>query len=630
VQIAVSQAQPSDKRSIALSLAALGVVYGDIGTSPLYTIRTCFSATTGIEPTPDNVLGMLSLVLWALLFVVTLKYVVVVMRADNSGEGGILALMALTLRTVDGVGWGRWAIVSLGIAGASLFYGEGIITPAISVLGAMEGLDVATPELRHYIVPLSLVVIVALFMFQKHGTHVVGASFGPVMCVWFAVIALLGTIEVVKHPGILLALSPSFGIGFLIEHKWVGFAALGAVVLAITGAEALYADMGHFGRAPIRRAWLWLVCPSLFLNYLGQGALVMHDPSTTVNPFFLLAPDWALYPMVALSTLAAIIASQAVISGAFSVGRQAMQLGYVPRLEIRHTSDQTIGQIYIPQVNWFLFAAVIGAVLGFESSSGLAAAYGIAVTGTMAASTCLASIIALRRWEWSLPAVVLVFACFLTVDLSFFGANLLKLVEGGWFPLATGIIIFTMMRTWRRGRQILIRRIKEDELSLDSFLGRVTDGSPPRVPGTAVFLTASADGTPSALLHNLKHNKVLHERVILLTVRTEDVPYVPDSARTLVRPLSKNFYRVIMHYGFKESPDLPRDLLRCADSGLQIKLMETSFFLGRATLVPSAKKEMPRWQEKLFFAMARNALSATEFFRIPSNRVVELGAQLEV
>ncbi|MBI1777477.1 MAG: potassium transporter Kup [Proteobacteria bacterium] len=623
-------AAPADKRTVGIALAALGVVYGDIGTSPLYTIQTCFSELTGIAPTQDNVLGMLSLVLWAVLFVVTLKYVVVVMRADNRGEGGILALMALTLRTVDGGGWRRTAIICLGIAGASLFYGESVITPAVSVLSAIEGLKVATPLFHPYIVPLTLIVVVVLFVFQKRGTHVVGASFGPVMCIWFFVIALLGVIEIVQQPTILLALSPTYAVGFLVHNGWVGFAALGAVVLAITGAEALYADMGHFGRGPIRRAWLALVCPALYLNYLGQGALILHNPDSTVNPFFLLAPDWALYPMVALSTMAAIIASQAVISGAFSVSRQAMQLGYCPRLEVRHTSEQEIGQIYIPQVNWALFIAVIAAVLGFESSSGLTAAYGIAVTGTMGVSTCLASIVAYRRWEWSLPVVVVVFLGFLTIDVSFFSANLLKFVEGGWFPLATGVGIFTTMQTWRRGRQILLKHLKEGEIAVDAFLSRVTDKSPLRVPGTAVFLTASAEGLPSALLHNLKHNKVLHERVVLLTVRSEDIPYVSAQARTVVQPLSKNFFRVIMHYGFKESPDLPRDLLRCADAGLQIKMMETSFFLGRATLVPSTKKEMPRWQEKLFFAMSRNAISATEFFRIPSNRVVELGAQVEV
>ena len=628
--VAASVPVSADKRSMGIALAALGVVYGDIGTSPLYTIQTCFNETTGIAPTPENVLGMLSLVLWSLLFVVTLKYVIVVMRADNRGEGGILALMALTLRTVDGIGWGRTAIICVGIGGAALFYGDGMITPAISVLSAVEGLEIATPLFKPYIIPITLVVLLVLFLFQKRGTEIVGASFGPVMCLWFAVLALLGVLEIIQHPTILEAISPTYAVAFLGEHGWKGFAALGAVVLAVTGAEALYADMGHFGRGPIRRAWIWLVCPALILNYLGQGALILGDPATTKNPFYLLAPEWALYPMVALSTVATIIASQAVISGAFSISAQAVQLGYCPRLEVRHTSDQEIGQIYVPQVNWALLAAVVALVLGFQSSSGLAAAYGIAVTGTFAATTALAAIVAYRRWEWSLPVVVVVFAAFLLGDLAFFGANLLKFTEGGWFPLAVGVAAFTVMQTWRRGRQILLRRVKEGEIAVDAFLSRVTDKSPLRVPGTAVFLTASAEGLPSALLHNLKHNKVLHERVILLTVRSEDIPYVPDAARTLVQPLSKNFFRVIMHYGFKESPDLPRDLLRCTNSGLEIKMMETSFFLGRATLVPSTKKEMPRWQEKLFFAMSRNALSATEFFRIPSNRVVELGAQVEV
>ncbi|MBI1779013.1 MAG: potassium transporter Kup [Proteobacteria bacterium] len=628
--VAASQPAPADKRTVGVALAALGIVYGDIGTSPLYTIQACFSETTGIAPTPENVLGMLSLVLWSLLFVVTLKYVVVVMRADNSGEGGIVALMALTLRTVEGIGWGRTAIACVGIAGAALFYGDGMLTPAISVLSAIEGLEIATPLFKPYIIPLTLVVLLVLFMVQKRGTDVVGAYFGPVMCIWFAVLALLGTLEIVQHPMILAAVSPTYAIGFLGEHGWKGFAALGAVVLAVTGAEALYADMGHFGSGPIRRAWIWLVFPALILNYLGQGALVLGDPATIKNPFYLLAPQWALYPMVALSAAATIIASQAVISGAFSISRQAMQLGYCPRLEVRHTSDQEIGQIYIPQVNWALLVAVVALVLGFQSSSGLAAAYGIAVTGTFAATTALAAIVAYRRWGWNLPTTVVVFAGFLLVDGAFFGANLLKFAEGGWFPLVIGAIAFTIMQTWRRGRQLLLRRVKEGELSVETFLARVTDRSPLRVPGTAVFLTASAEGLPSALLHNLKHNKVLHERVVLLTVRSEDIPFVSDAARTMVQPLSKNFFRVIMRYGFKESPDLPRDLLRCTESGLHISMMETSFFLGRATLVPAARKEMPRWQEKLFFAMSRNAISATEFFRIPSNRVVELGAQLEV
>src|SRR5258708_7782809 len=519
---------------MGIALAALGVVYGDIGTSPLYTIQTCFNETTGIAPTPENVLGMLSLVLWSLLFVVTLKYVIVVMRADNRGEGGILALMALTLRTVDGIGWGRTAIICVGIGGAALFYGDGMITPAISVLSAVEGLEIATPLFKPYIIPITLVVLLVLFLFQKRGTEIVGASFGPVMCLWFAVLALLGVLEIIQHPTILEAISPTYAVAFLGEHGWKGFAALGAVVLAVTGAEALYADMGHFGRGPIRRAWIWLVCPALILNYLGQGALILGDPATTKNPFYLLAPEWALYPMVALSTVATIIASQAVISGAFSISAQAVQLGYCPRLEVRHTSDQEIGQIYVPQVNWALLAAVVALVLGFQSSSGLAAAYGIAVTGTFAATTALAAIVAYRRWEWSLPVVVVVFAAFLLGDLAFFGANLLKFTEGGWFPLAVGVAAFTVMQTWRRGRQILLRRVKEGEIAVDAFLSRVTDKSPLRVPGTAVFLTASAEGLPSALLHNLNHNKVLHQRVILPTAPNQHIPYFPASAPTLV------------------------------------------------------------------------------------------------
>lgn len=621
----------SDKsKSSGLMLAAIGVVFGDIGTSPLYTLKEVFHGAHGIAPSPDNVLGALSLVLWALLIVVSLKYVIFIMRADNNGEGGIMALLALTLKSSPGDTRSRWLLMSMGIFGAALFYGDSLITPAISVLSAVEGLKLATPVFDPYVIPITLAVLTGLFMFQRRGTASVGALFGPVMIVWFATLALLGIVNILDEPMVLQAVNPLHGFQFFAEHKWYGFLALGAVVLAVTGGEALYADMGHFGRMPIRTAWFFFVLPALLLNYFGQGALMIHNPAAVENPFYLLAPAWALYPMIVLSTLATVIASQAVISGAFSVTRQAMQLGYCPRLEVRHTSEQEIGQVYLPAINWALLVAIIALVLGFRSSSNLAAAYGIAVTGTMAIDTILAVVVARALWGWSRSTAVLVAAFFLIIDVSFFGANAMKIPQGGWFPLVIGVAVFTLLSTWKRGRALLFDRLREGAIALEPFLAGIAAHPPLRVPGTAVFLTANLDGVPHAMLHNLIHNKVLHERVALLTVITEDVPHVPEIDHAEVQSLGNNFYRVIVRYGFKDEPDIPKTLTQCKECGLEFQMMETSFFISRETLIATIAPGMALWREKLFISMARNAGSVSAYFKIPSNRVVELGTQIEL
>ncbi|MCE5182319.1 MAG: potassium transporter Kup [Betaproteobacteria bacterium] len=617
------------KRS-GLMVAAIGVVFGDIGTSPLYTLKEVFHGAHGIAPTHEHVLGALSLVLWALLIVVSLKYVVFIMRADNNGEGGIMALLALTLKSAPGDTRSRWLLMSMGIFGAALFYGDGVITPAISVLSAVEGLKIATPAFEPYVIPITLAVLTGLFLFQRKGTASVGALFGPVMIVWFATLALLGVINIYHEPGVLHAVNPLHGVYFFAEHKWYGFLALGAVVLAVTGGEALYADMGHFGRMPIRTAWFFLVLPSLLLNYFGQGALMIGNPAAVENPFYLLAPSWALYPMVALATLATVIASQAVISGAFSVTRQAMQLGYCPRLEVRHTSEKEIGQVYVPAINWALLIAIIALVLGFRSSSNLAAAYGIAVTGTMAIDTILAVVVARALWGWSWPTRIAVAAFFLIIDLAFFSANAMKIPQGGWFPLVVGIAVFTLLSTWKRGRALLFDRLRDSAIALEPFLAGIAAHPPLRVSGTAVFLTANLDGVPHAMLHNLIHNKVLHERVALLTVITEDVPHVPEIDHAEVLPLGEGFFRIIVRYGFKDEPDIPKTLMQCEEYGLAFHMMETSFFISRETLIATMAPGMALWREKLFISMARNAGSVTAYFKIPTNRVVELGTQIEL
>ena len=615
---------------LPMTVAAIGVVFGDIGTSPLYSMREAFNGSHPVAANHDNVLGVLSLISWALIIVVTLKYVVFMMRADNRGEGGIMALLALVLRSTTRNTRGRMVLMSLGLFGAALFYGDGVITPAISVLSAVEGLEVATPALKPFVIPLTILVLIGLFLFQQKGTEMVGALFGPITIIWFAVLALLGIINIVKYPDVLAALSPGYAVNFFAENSTGGFLVLGAVVLAITGTEALYADMGHFGKKPIRLAWFIYVLPALMLNYFGQGALILHNEDAIQNPFYHMAPEWALYPMVILATMATVIASQAVITGTYSLTRQAIQLGYCPRLEVTHTSESEIGQIYMPWINWVLLAAVIGLVLGFETSSNLAGAYGIAVTGTMAIDTVLAFVLMRKLWHWPLWIALPLLLIFLTIDLSFFGANAIKLFHGGWFPIVVAIALFILLVTWKRGRQLLMERLSPGAIPLEPFIQSVTAHPPTRVPGTAVFLTAASEGVPHALLHNLNHNKVLHERIVLLTVSTIDIPHVPDEERIEIEPLGSDFYRAVVRYGFKDDPDVPLALKLSGAKGFKFEMMETSFFLSRQTLIPKVGPGMALWREKLFALMSRNASSATTFFKIPANRVVELGTRIEL
>ena len=623
------QQEPDKKRLATLTLAALGIVYGDIGTSPLYSIKEVFGGAHHPVPiTPENVLGILSLFFWSLIIVVTLKYVSFILRADNKGEGGIIALMTLALHKGTPGTWQQKLLVTLGLFGAALFYGDGVITPAISVLSAVEGLEIITPAFKPYILPITLFVLVVLFMFQRRGTASVGALFGPVMVVWFAVLALLGARSIIDNPAVLAAINPLHAFQFLTGNSLLGFFALGAVVLCITGAEALYADMGHFGARPIRYAWLGYVMPALLINYFGQGALLLANPGAVENPFYLLAPEWALYPLVILSTLATIIASQAVISGAFSITQQAIQLGYTPRLEIEHTSDREIGQIYLPGINWLLLVAIIALVIEFGSSSKLAAAYGIAVTGTMLITNFLAIAVAVRLWNWSPARAILGALPFICIDLGFFLANSVKIPDGGWFPLVFGLAIFILLTTWKRGRELLGKRLAADAMELKPFIENITESGVERVSGTAVFLTPNLKLVPHAMLHSLKHYKALHEQVIVLSVEVFDVPFVPDIDRVEVRRLNGNFSQVIVQYGFKDEPDIPAALAQCAEAGLDIDMMDTSFFLGRETLIPKLGSEMAYWRELLFVVMFRNAGSATAFFKIPSNRVVELGSQV--
>ena len=625
-----SKANGGVKQMLPLAIGAIGVVYGDIGTSPLYTLRQCFAVTGPLAVTPENILGVLSLIFWSVTAVVSIKYATIIMRADNQGQGGILALMALALQRPRSKREKAWLLV-LGIVGAALFYGDGMITPAISVLSAVEGLKVATPMFEPFIVPITAGIVIALFTVQRRGTGSVGALFGPVMCVWFVVLTVMGIGNIVRAPEVLLAISPHYAVEFFLAAPKVAFITLGAVVLAVTGAEALYADMGHFGRGPIRLSWFYLVLPALMLNYFGQGALLISDPGAVHNPFFLMVPSWALYPLVALSTLATIIASQAVISGAFALTRQAVQLGLCPRLEIRHTSESEMGQIYIPQVNWTLLVCILVLIFGFKSSGNLANAYGIAVTGTMLIDTICAFVVVRSHWSWSLPTALLVFGSLLFVDIMFVSANLLKIVEGGWFPLLIGLAVFYMLNTWQRGRTVLVTQLREMSVPLESFLTRITDAHPIRVPGTAVFLTGDSQNVPFCLLHNLKHNKVLHQRVILMSVTTESVPEVHGADRFTLQDLGKGFHRVVVHYGFAESPNVPRALAAIAERlGFTFNMMDISFFLGREKLIASKRPHFSGLRERLFIWMQRNAVSATEFFRIPSNRVVELGAQVEV
>ena len=611
-----------------LSAGALGVVYGDIGTSPLYALRECFNPAHGVRVATENILGILSLIFWSLVIVISLKYLVFVMRADNRGEGGILALMSL-VRTRAG-GGSRRLLVAFGLFGSALLYGDGMITPAISVLSAMEGLEVATPVFRPFVVPLTIIVLIALFVVQRFGTGRVGAMFGPVMMVWFAVLAVLGIPHILQEPHVLGAVNPLHAVHFFRENHLHGFLVLGAVFLVVTGGEALYADMGHFGAKPIRIAWFTIVFPALLINYFGQGALLLHDPSGVKNPFFEMAPKWATYPLVGLSAIATVIASQAVISGAYSLTRQAAQLGYIPRIDIRHTSARQIGQIYIPSVNWILMICAIGLVVAFRASSALAAAYGVAVTATMGITTGLLSVVERERWKWSVPAMLALTVPLLAIDLAFFGANIIKVTEGGWFPLAVGVIVFTLMTTWRKGREILNRHLVERALPAEKFVARLQKAPLPRVPGTAVFMTRDREGVPTPLLHNIKHNKIMHEQVVLLTIDVEEKPHLQDEERYVWRDLGQGIYRLIIRTGFMEDTNIPELLARLKDVPVSFDPKETSYFLGRENLVATALPGMALWRERLFAWMNRNATGAAVFFRLPPNQVIELGATIEI
>ncbi len=610
-------------------LAVLGVVYGDIGTSPLYAFKASLDHFTSQGVAEFEVLGILSLIFWALIVIVTLKYVVLVMRADNKGEGGILALMALAQR-VAADGRGRAVLTMVGIIGACLFFGDGIITPAVSVLSAVEGLEVSAPDLQSYVVPISCAVIVGLFAVQYRGTGKVGRVFGPVMALWFAVLGIMGIQQIMVTPHVLLALSPYYLVVFCLRHGWLAFVALGSVVLAVTGAEALYADMGHFGAAPIRRAWMGYVLPCLVLNYFGQGALILNHPSAIANPFFRMAPSALRLPLVVLATAATVIASQALISGAYSIARQCMQMNFLPRMTVTHTSNTEEGQIYVPQVNTALFVGVLLLVLAFRSSDALTAAYGIAVTGTFICTCILAAFAFRRRFGWSRAAAVGVFGAFFLVDTVFFAANLLKVPEGGWVPLVIGLFLMALMTSWKRGRDLMLARWKQDSLPLASFLKRLPQSRTLRVPGMGVFLTGTPDYVPAALLHNLKHNKVLHEKVLFVTVTNLDVPEVKPEDRTRVTELAPGIHRVILHYGFMESPNIPRALEDLVNQGIDYDPMQASYFLGREVLVRALVPKLPLWRLWLFLVMVRNAVPATVFFRIPSDRVVELGVRVAI
>ena len=611
-----------------LMLGALGVVFGDIGTSPLYALRETFIGHHPLPVDASHIFGIISLIFWTMMLIVTVKYVGIILRADNRGEGGTIALQALLMRHGHGRRWAPWVVI-LGILATALFFGESIITPAISVLSAVEGLTVVEAKLQPLVLPISIGIIVGLFLIQAYGTAKVGALFGPITLVYFLTLAVLGVTNILQNPGILQALSPHHAVNFFRQDGLLAFLALSSVVLAVTGAEALYADMGHFGRNPIKLSWMSIVLPSLMLCYLGQGALLIGDPTAIRNPFFLLAPEELRLPLVILATMATVIASQAVISGAFSITRQAVQLGYLPRLRILHTSAATEGQIYIPFINWTLLVLVIMLVLGFETSSNLAAAYGISVTGTMFISTCMMGILIVYVWKWNRWLAGLVIGTFLIIDGAYFTANLTKIPDGGWFPLAVGLFAFTMLTTWARGRFLMNQRLTESAMPMEVFIKSASRAAA-RVPGTAVFMTSTPQGVPHALLHNLKHNKVLHERILILTVVIDEVPFVDLEDRVEVVDLGENFYRMILRYGFMQQPDVPATLKIVENCGPQIKMMDTSFFLARQTLLASERPGMAIWREKLFAWMLRNAESAMEFFKLPTNRVVELGSQVEI
>ncbi len=620
----VQSAKEGSTSFTALAVGSIGVVYGDIGTSPLYGFRESVSAA-GSTSEPA-ILGILSLIIWALLIVVTAKYVLILLRADNNGEGGTLALMALASRAVKRNG----PIILLGVISGALFYGDAMITPALSVLSAIEGLKVATPALDPYIVPVTVVILVILFSVQSRGTAKVAAFFGPVMLLWFAVIAAGGAWHIFKNPSVLLAFNPWYGVNFLLHHGMIGFMTLGAVFLVVTGAEALYADLGHFGRGPIRIAWLVIVLPALLLNYLGQGALVLNEPKMAENPFFLLYPDWALLPIVVLATVATVIASQAVITGAYSLTQQAIQLGLLPRLEIRHTSEELFGQIFMPRVNTILLVGVLLLVALFRSSSALASAYGIAVTGTMVVTGMMAIVVIWRVWNWPLLGALALIVPFLFIDLTFLSANMLKVVEGGWIPLALGTTVMTLMYTWRRGTRLLFDKTRRLETPLESLVKSLERKPPARVPGTAVFLTSDPKSAPTALLHSLKHYKVLHEKNVILTIETDHLPRIDLAERVRIEPVGQTFLRVTLRFGFMETPNVPRALAIARKHGWQFDIMSTSFFLSRRLLKPAAHSGMPRWQDRLFIGLTRLANDATDYFKIPTDRVVEVGTQVTI
>lgn len=621
----------SKKSSLAaLTLAAVGIVYGDIGTSPLYTLRAVFDEKHGLPLNTPNILGVISLIFWALTIIVSLKYVVLVLRAHNRGEGGIMALMALATTSVPRHSRWSFPLLALGVIGATMFYGDSVITPAISVLGAIEGLEVAAPGMSHYVVPLAVVVLVALYGVQRHGTAGIGRFFGPVMLVWFLALAAMGIVNIVASPEILSALDPSHAAYFMLDNKLLAFIALGAVVLAITGAEALYADMGHFGAKPIRMAWFLIAYPALTLNYLGQGGLLIAEPGAVENPFYHQLGTWSVIPLVILSTMAAVIASQATISGTYSMTKQAIALGLLPRMRIMHTSESEIGQIYIPAVNWLQLAVVLIAVIGFGSSDELAGAYGIAVTATMMMTTVLTFFV--TRYRWRLPLWMCLGATgfFLAIDVLLFAATTTKVFHGGWFPLAMGGVLLTLMLTWRRGRALVFENLQKHAIPLDAFMESLFVAPPTRVPGTAIFLRGESDGVPHAMLHNLSHNKVLHERVVFLTVHMHEEPWVPREEQIDIVDLGHNCHQLNIHYGFKDEPDIPAVLERCAPLGLAFEMMETSFFIARQTVISTPGGGMAPWREHLYVAMSRNARSAADYYQIRSNRVIELGTQIEI
>lgn len=619
----------SGRQLAALTLGAIGIVYGDIGTSPLYALKEVF-AHGHLELTPENIYGILSMMFWTLTVIVTLKYVTLILRADNNGEGGLIAMLALASTAVKDNPALRSKLLAVGIFGTAIFFGDGVITPAISVLSAVEGMEVAAPALERFVVPITLVVLTVLFAVQKHGTGGIGKFFGPITLIWFVVLAVLGVSHVATNPAVLMAMSPHYAVNFILEHPKMAFVALGAVILCATGAEALYADMGHFGKRPIRLAWFSLVMPALVLNYFGQGAMLLAHPENVANPFFEMAPHWALYPLIGLATCATVIASQALITAAFSVTKQVIQLGYLPRLRILHTSENETGQVYIPFVNWTLYGCIVMAVIFFGSSGKLAAAYGITVTIDMLITTVLTFFVIRFAWGMALPLCILATAAFLAIDIMFFSANVIKVVDGGWFPLMIGVVMFALMMTWKQGRAMLSERLRSDAIDLHPFLDAVFSSPPTRVSGTAVFLNADAGSTPNALLHNLKHNKVLHKQNLFVTVKSHEVPWIPPENRIELEDLGENCWQVMLHLGFKDDPDVPEALKLLKAHGVHLDDMETSYFLSRDIVIPTIGGGMAPWREKLFAGMHRNAAGAADFLSLPANRVVELGSKVEI